>query len=280
MIFSDRYEGKIVIQLFAKSELIDEKILNVTPGSARLISKVKTTEKAASAPDGMVEIKSGFIKMKMNVEDNFVPYPVYDSVNPVFVRRFFMDKYPLTNNQFYDFIESTGYKPSDTVNYLRNWVDGKFPRAMKNHPVVYISYEDALAYAAWAGKRLPTEVEWQYAAQGNDGRLYPWGNEMDSLNCNIGNDKLMSVVEYPEGSSPSGVYDLVGNVWQLTNDVYDNGSYYYIIMRGGSYYNPTSSWWYVKGGPQPLNKTQMLLRVSPGFERNATVGFRCVKDAE
>ena len=74
--------------------------------------------------------------------------------------------------------------------------------------------------------------------------------------------------------------DLVGNVWQLTNDLYDNGSYYFIIIRGGSYYHPTSSWWYVKGGPQPLNRTQMLLRVSPGFERNATVGFRCVKDAE
>jgi formylglycine-generating enzyme required for sulfatase activity len=103
---------------------------------------------------------------------------------------------------------------------------------------------------------------------------------MDSTKCNIGNDKLASVVEYPEGLSPFGVFDLVGNVWQLTNDVYDNGSYYFIIMRGGSFYNPTSSWWYVKGGPQPMNKTQMLLRVSPSFERNATVGFRCVKDAE
>ena len=96
---------------------------------------------------------------------------------------------------------------------------------------------------------------------------------MDSTKCNIGKDRLTTVVEYPEGASPFGVFDLVGNVWQLTNDIYDNGSYYYIIMRGGSYYNPTSSWWYVKGGPQPLNKTQMLLRVSPGFERNATVGI-------
>jgi formylglycine-generating enzyme required for sulfatase activity len=275
-----RYEGKVVIQLFTKNDLSDEKVITVQPGSARLISSVKPTPKAASVPDGMVEIKSGFIKMKMNVEDNFVPYPPYDSANSVFVKRFYMDIYPVTNNQFYEFIESTGYKPSDTTNYLKNWVEDKFPKGMKSHPVVYINYEDAQAYAAWAGKRLPTEVEWQYASQGNDGRLYPWGNEMDSTKCNIGNDKLTSVVEYPEGLSPYGVFDLVGNVWQLTNDVYDNGSYYYIIMRGGSYYNPTSSWWYVKGGPQPLNKTQMLLRVSPGFERNATVGFRCVKDAE
>jgi formylglycine-generating enzyme required for sulfatase activity len=228
----------------------------------------------------MVEIKPGFIRMNIDVEDNFVPYPAYDTVNSLFVKRIFIDKYPVTNNQYYEFVESTGYKPSDTTNYLKNWSDGKYPKGMKSHPVVYISYEDAEAYANWAGKRLPTEAEWQFAAQSNDGRIYPWGNEMDSTKCNIGNDKLTSVVQYPEGLSPFGVYDLVGNVWQLTRDVYDNGSYYYIIMRGGSYYNPTSSWWYVKGGPQPLNKTQMLLRVSPGFERNATVGFRCVKDAE
>jgi len=252
----------------------------VEPGSARLISLVKLTSKAASPPEGMVEIKSGYFKMSINVEDNFVPYPPYDSVNSRFVKRFYIDKYPVTNNQFYEFIESTGYRPADTINYLKNWKEGKFSKGMKSHPVVYINYEDAQAYAAWAGKRLPTEAEWQWAAQGNDGRLYPWGNVMDSTKCNIGNDKLTSVVQYPEGVSAFGVFDLVGNVWQLTNDVYDNGSYYYIIMRGGSYYNPTSSWWYVKGGPQPLNKTQMLLRVSPGFERNATVGFRCVKDAE
>ncbi len=275
-----RYEGKVVIQLFAKNELADERIIMVEPGSARLISLVKLTSKAASPPEGMMEIKSGYFKMSINVEDNFVPYPPYDSVNSRFVKRFYIDKYPVTNNQFYEFIESTGYRPADTINYLKNWKEGKFSKGMKSHPVVYINYEDAQAYAAWAGKRLPTEAEWQWAAQGNDGRLYPWGNVMDSTKCNIGNDKLTSVVQYPEGVSAFGVFDLVGNVWQLTNDVYDNGSYYYIIMRGGSYYNPTSSWWYVKGGPQPLNKTQMLLRVSPGFERNATVGFRCVKDAE
>jgi gamma-glutamyl hercynylcysteine S-oxide synthase len=275
-----RYEGKVVIQLFAKSEIIDERIIKVEPGSARLISKVKTTPKATSVPDGMVGISSGFLKMKMDVTDNFVPYPAYDSTASIFIRKFYIDKYPVTNNQYFEFIESTGYKPADTTNYLKHWVDGKYPKSMKSFPVVYISYEDAQAYSEWAGKRLPTEEEWQYAAQGNDSRLYPWGNAMDSSKCNIGNDRLLSVVQYPEGVSPFGVFDLVGNVWQLTNDVYDNGSYYYIIMRGGSYYNPTSSWWYVKGGPQPLNKTQMLLRVSPGFERNATVGFRCVKDGE
>jgi formylglycine-generating enzyme required for sulfatase activity len=191
-----------------------------------------------------------------------------------------MDKYPVTNNQYYEFIESTGYQPEDANNFLKHWQDGKYQRGTNNFPVVYVSLEDVKAYCDWAGKRLPTEAEWQYAAQGNDERLYPWGNEMDSTKCNYNLNERTSVIDYPEGSSMFGVYDLVGNVWQLTNDVYDNGSYYFIMMRGGSYYNPTSSWWYVKGGPQPLNKTQMLLRVSPGFERNATVGFRCVMDRE
>ena len=72
--------------------------------------------------------------------------------------------------------------------------------------------------------------------------------------------------------------DMVGNVWQMTNDIYFNGSYYFMIIRGGSHYRPDSSWWYIQGGPQPLDKTQMMLMVSPGFDRSATVGFRCVKD--
>jgi formylglycine-generating enzyme required for sulfatase activity len=143
-----------------------------------------------------------------------------------------------------------------------------------------MSLEDARAYAEWKGKRLPSEVEWQYAAQGTDGRKWPWGDEFHGTKCNNGFDRPTPVNAFSKGKSPFKVEDMVGNVWQLTNDVYDNGSYYFGIIRGGSYYKPTSSWWYVQGGPQPLDRTQMLLMVSPGFDRNATVGFRCVKDAE
>jgi len=72
--------------------------------------------------------------------------------------------------------------------------------------------------------------------------------------------------------------DLVGNVWQMMNDQYDNGTFSFVMLRGGSYYKPASSGWYVQGGPQPVDNPQMLLVVSPGFDRCATVGFRCVKD--
>lgn len=94
----------------------------------------------------------------------------------------------------------------------------------------------------------------------------------------MGDGKLYPVGKYRKGANPYGLLDLTGCVWQLTNDVYQSGSYTYIMMKGGSYFKPSSSWWYVQGGPRELHYRQFLLRVSPGFERNATVGFRCVKD--
>ena len=97
--------------------------------------------------------------------------------------------------------------------------------------------------------------------------------------CNYRLNRTSPVRAFPAGGSPFGVQDLVGNVWQMTNDIYFNGSYYYQIIRGGSFYAPASSIWYLKSGPVPVNQQQMLLMVSPGFDRSSTVGFRCVKDA-
>ncbi|MCD4730010.1 MAG: formylglycine-generating enzyme family protein [Bacteroidales bacterium] len=276
----DRHANKFVIQLFEKNEIIDERIIHIDLNKPHLISQQFKTKPVSSTPDGMVEIPEADFTRIIRIDRSFIPYPDYDTITPIHINRFYMDKYPVTNTQFYDFMESTGYQPKDPVNFLKHWEEGKYPRKLKNYPVVYISYEDAHAYAKWAEKRLPTEAEWQYAAQGLDDRNFPWGNRLEENKYNSGRNEITSVIEYPEGTSPFGILDMVGNVWQLTNDVYDNGSHYFIIMRGGSYYNPTASWWYVKGGPQPLNNSQMLLRVSPGFERNATVGFRCVKDAD
>lgn len=273
-------EGKLVIELFQQNELLDVRIIHLKPGSARLISKTERTTPVSSTPRDMVEIPAGEVLLSPIAHDSFIPYPDYAALPGYNISISYMDRYPVTNNQFYEFLQGTGYKPEDTVNFLRNWSDGKYPRGERNHPVVFVSYEDAKAYAKWAGKRLPSEAEWQFAAQGSTKRLYPWGNEMDPAKCNTGRNELTPVNQFPGGASPFGVMDMIGNVWQLTNDVYDNGSYRFIIIRGGSYYDPTSSWWYVRGGPQPLNRTQMLLRVSQGFERNATVGFRCVMDAE
>ncbi|MCK9398915.1 MAG: formylglycine-generating enzyme family protein [Bacteroidales bacterium] len=274
------YEGKFVIQLFKNNELTDEKVVTLEPGTPRLMGKTAKTPTAMKTPDGMVLIPAGSFDFIAENTDQFIPYP--DSKEPVNMQfgSFYIDKYPVTNRQFAGFLEATAYLPKDTVNFLKHWVNGKIPAGMENHPVVYISLEDARAYATWAGKRLPTEVEWQYAAQGGEGRIWPWGNEFDSTRCNNASGKTSAVDDFPRGKSTFGVMDLTGNVWQLTSDVYNNGTYYFVIMKGGSFYKPTSSWWYVKGGPQPSTWHQQLLLVSPSFDRNATVGFRCVKSTD
>ncbi|MCD6332169.1 MAG: SUMF1/EgtB/PvdO family nonheme iron enzyme [Bacteroidales bacterium] len=294
-----RYEGDFIIQLFEKNEILDERIVSIKPGTPRLISRFVPTPRVAKAPKGMVEIPAGTFTWKTTHGDEFIGYPASPYYGLIQMTGFYMDRYPVTNREYYRFIRAAGYTPSDTVNFLKHWIHGKPPRKLLNYPVVYVSYEDAQAYAQWAEKRLPSELEWQYAAQTPDLRPWPWGEEkgvsreveritntltvkrikgIDSTLCNLGNGMLDPVGSHPKGVNPYGLEDLVGSVWQLTNDEYDDGSYNFIMLKGGSYFNPSSSWWYVQGGPRELYYRQMLLRVSRGFERNATVGFRCVKD--
>ncbi|HET9826340.1 MAG TPA: formylglycine-generating enzyme family protein, partial [Chitinophagaceae bacterium] len=247
-------------------------------------------------------ITGGELTMNVANGDEFISYPKKDYPKKIALRSYYMDKYPVTNNQYKMFLDNSHYRPADTVNFLKHWVNGKPKTGEENFPVVNISYEDAQAYAKWCGKRLPTEAEWQYAAQTTDGRSWPWERDVKpTVNkskavsttytlvdygvpppkyCNVGDGKLYPVGKYKKGANPFGLQDLVGCVWQLTNDWYQSDSYQYIIMKGGSYYKPAGSWWYVQGGPKPLYYRQMLLRVSQGFERNATVGFRCVRDVE
>jgi len=232
----------------------------------------------------MVEIPAAnyscLIRRDSSSPEPFIAFPDYSRARIIPMCRFFMDLTPVTNRQFYEFISSTHYSPADTSNFLRHWVNQRPPEGKEEHPVVYISLEDARAYARWAGKRLPTETEWQYAAQGCDGRKFPWGNTMDSTRCNFKLNHTTATGLFLNGKSVFGAMDLTGNVWQMTDDVYDNGSYLYNIIRGGSFYSPESSIWYVAGGPVPVFHPEMILLVSPGLDRCSTVGFRCVKDAE
>ncbi|MBN2570716.1 MAG: SUMF1/EgtB/PvdO family nonheme iron enzyme [Ignavibacteriales bacterium] len=273
------YEGKFIIQLFDDEQIIDETIEYLKPGTPRLISISEKTQLSKTTPLGMVEIPGGTYLFKSTIGDEFIQYPTPNEFQTT-VNKFYIDIYPVTNKQFKAFLDNTKYKPNDTTNFLKHWNNGIYKIEEENHPVVYISYEDAQAYCNWAGKRLPTEIEWQYAAQGGDTISYPWGSKFDSTKCNNALGHTSPVDKFPEGKNKYGVKDLVGNVWQLTNDIYYNGAYYFGILKGGSFYNPTASWWYVQGGSQTLQTRQMLLQISQGFERNATVGFRCVKDAE
>jgi formylglycine-generating enzyme required for sulfatase activity len=273
-------EGKFVIQLFDEEILIDERILKIPFAQPVRVSYPSKTKGAIEAPKGMKLIPGGNYNFYSYNDDNFIPYPAnYDTV-AIEISPFYMDVFPVTNFDFAEFLEETDYVPDDTSAFLAHWSGGTYPESMADHPVVYIDYNDAKAFAEWAGKRLPTEVEWQYAAQGKSDRNWPWGQVFDSLNCNNSYGATTPVHMFLYGESPFGIIDMVGNVWQMTSDIYYNGSYYFQILKGGSFYKPSSSWWYIDGGPQPVNWTQMLLLTGPGMSRNSTVGFRCVKDAE
>ena len=112
-----------------------------------------------------------------------------------------IDITPVTNNQYLEFIKASGYQPEEKHNFLQHWKNGGPPVGKENHPVVYINLDDARAYALWAGKRLPTETEWQFAAQGYDKLKYPWGNELKENCYNNGNDTT-PVDAFPRGNHP------------------------------------------------------------------------------
>jgi iron(II)-dependent oxidoreductase len=270
--------GKIVIELTEGSLLLDERVMTMKMGKPWLVSERHHTPTATGLPEGMVVVPAAAIRYTLSANDEFILYPSAGEERVVSVDSFMIDRYPVTNEDFLRFIRESRYIPEDTANYLKHWERGMPVSGQERYPVVYVSLEDAQAYARWAGKRLPTEAEWQLAAQGTDNRRWPWGNDFHATKCNNGFGRPTPVDAFPKGDSPYGVSDMVGNVWQMTGDVYCDGAYYFNIIRGGSYFKPESSSWYVKGGPQPLNMTQMQLLVSPGYDRSATVGFRCVRD--
>ncbi len=270
-------EGKIVIQLMNGNTLVDENVLILKGVKPWLISKVALTPLSRDIPADMVLVPGASFSYNVTPNDEFIPYPEV-SGTVVKVESFLMDRYPVTNSQFHRFISESGYSPADTSGYLKHWQNGNYRKGEERYPVVWVSYEDMLAYSKWAGKRLPTEAEWQLAAQGTDGRRWPWGNDFIGSRVNNASGSPTQVNAFPRGKSQYGAEDLVGNIWQMTGDIYFNGTNYLGVIRGGSYYKPESSWWYIQGGPQPLDKTQILLLTSPGLDRSATVGFRCVKD--
>ena len=199
------------------------------------------------------------------------------------IHSFWIDQYPVTNAEFKKFMDATHYHPADAIEFLKDWKAGTYPAGWGNKPVTWVSMEDARAYAKWAGKRLPHEWEWQYAAQGNDGRLYPWGNQWDATAVPAPDKSRMlrgpdDVNAHTNGRSPFSVYDMVGNVWQWT-DEFDDEHTRAAILRGGSYYQPQGSVWYF---PQAYRNDQhgKFLLMAPSEDRSGTVGFRCVMDAE
>jgi formylglycine-generating enzyme required for sulfatase activity len=260
------------------------------------VAEIASTKPYTAAPAGMLRLPGGeFVFRVEGIEiEGFndagvdVQYPWENSVrrfheHKMTLKPFYMDKYPVTNAEFKKFLDATKYHPNDAQNFLRDWTNGTYPAGWDKRPVTWISLEDARAYAAWAGKRLPHEWEWQYAAQGNDGRKYPWGNEWRAeLVPTPQKGRTINgpdpVDAHPAGASPFGIEDMVGNVWQWTDEYLDDHTRAG-ILRGGNYYQPQGSLWYF---PQAYRNDQhgKLLLMAPGYDRSATLGFRCVADAQ
>lgn len=195
---------------------------------------------------------------------------------------FWIDRYPVTNEQYRKFILENGYgskaywspkgwkwRGETDITVPKYWDDSKWNKA--DHPVVGVSYYEAEAYAKWAGKRLPREQEWEKAARGEDGRIYPWGDEFDNSKCNSLNPariltaRTTPVTQYPQGVSPYGCYDMAGNVWEWCADRYDEEESGAHGLRGGSWFH----------GPVELGSSA---RWWGGANRTNDLGFRLVKD--
>jgi formylglycine-generating enzyme required for sulfatase activity len=175
---------------------------------------------------------------------------------------FYIDSHLTTNERYREFLRETGYKKKPRLIDSSIW-------GSDHKPVVGLQWEDAQAYAQWCGKRLPSEREWEKSARGTDGRLYPWGNDPIATVCNCfeaGLESTSEVGAFPESTSPYGLHDMSGNVWEMTSDLYCEGSY---VMRGGAYLTYISF-------------CRLTARWTPSEQEHDRgpnwLGFRCVAD--
>ncbi|MFZ5593827.1 MAG: formylglycine-generating enzyme family protein [Pseudomonadota bacterium] len=196
---------------------------------------------------------------------------------------FHIDKYEVTNLQYQRFIDATQRKSPD------HFENRTFPPGKADHPVTFVTWHDAKAYCEWAGKRLPTDQEWEKAARGVDGRTYPWGNVFDINKVNSPvrwttlklEGDTTPVGAFEGGVSPYGVYDMSGNVWEWTESWYkaypgntrptENYGEKYKTLKGGS-------WWdcsfYKCGISAPVYNRSFFMRTT----KNNSFGFRCASD--
>ena len=191
---------------------------------------------------------------------------------------YFIDAYPVTNQEYREFVQATAHRPPV------HWRQGVYEWHDANHPVVNVSWTDACAYAEWAGKRLPTEAEWEKAARGTDARRYPWGDRfVDGERCNSGNmvGRTLPVDEFPLGRSPYGVWDMAGNAGEWCIDYYAADYYQHSpdvvptgpeggearVFRGGSF----------RGNRVDVSTSTRRFAVPHTTPDH--VGFRCAVDA-
>ena len=192
------------------------------------ITAPDTDLSVATAPEGMVLIPAGEFEMGSNVGE-WSEKPMHT----VYVDAFYMDKYEVTNLDFKRFVLANPQWQKGRIpkafhrgRYLRDWTGNNYPTGKADHPVKYVSWYAAVAYSKWAGKRLPTEAEWECAARGGkSGLRYPWGNDIDSDKANYGNNVGDTTPVGSYASNGYGLYDMVGNVLEWCLDAYDDNIY-------------------------------------------------------
>ncbi len=248
------------------------------------------------ARDEMGLIPAGWFLMGSDKKVDRQAYPPELPQRKVYLDAYEIDKFEVTTVQFLKFVLATDRSPLIDWRYD----GGNFQEAMASHPVMHVSWFDAEAYCAWAGKRLPTSAEWEKAARGEDGRIYPWGNQPAGLSrANFGRGGLsgpvrdrperlllyppiISVDKYENAVSPYGIFQMAGNVAEWTADWYDPNYYKTApdrnpkvpdkgtqkAFRGGGWVDSTPS---VR--PAQRNGTD------PNTKMN-WLGFRCVRDAK
>lgn len=253
-------------------------VANATAPRERLIKTGnKTTRKTAKkpSPPNMAYVPAGEFIMGSNER--------WDDESPEYIEKtgsFYIDLYEIANEDYKKFADATHREPP------HHWPNGEIPKGKEKHPVIYVNWFDATDYCEWAGKRLPTEEEWEKAARGEEGHIYPWGNEWDmnkSNNPYKHSTGTETVGSYPAGKSPYGLYDMSGNVWEWVDSYYLPHPGNTIprqeygkdkrILKGGSWFDCLS---YGCGLSAPtFNRSFFTPEV-----RNNSFGFRCAKTAE